>query len=164
MSLNETLQVQKEALVAALADEARERLDEMLPELRSADIAEILEEILEEDDDLPVAMGLLDSLPLERRANVLGYLPGEEQVEISTAMSDETLLAVLEEQRALSDLVTPLAAPLAALPPEGRAHAQLAADLGQFGNTTGADTYCGGIVPVHAERLDFHGGSIGVGN
>ena len=97
MSLNETLQEQKEALVAALAEEARERLDEMLPELRSADIAEILEEILEEDDDLPVAMGLLDSLPLERRANVLGYLPGEEQVGITTAMSDETLLSVLEE-------------------------------------------------------------------
>ncbi|WP_299313296.1 magnesium transporter [uncultured Halomonas sp.] len=97
MSLNETLQEQKEALVAALAEEASERLDEMLPELRSADIAEILEEILEEDDDLPVAMGLLDSLPLERRANVLGYLPGEEQVEITTAMSDETLLSVLEE-------------------------------------------------------------------
>jgi magnesium transporter len=97
MSLNETLQEQKEALVAAQAEEARERLDEMLSELRSADIAEILEELLEEDDDLPVAMGLLEALPLERRANVLGYLPGEEQVEITSTMSDETLLSVLEE-------------------------------------------------------------------
>ncbi|QJQ97472.1 magnesium transporter [Halomonas sp. PGE1] len=97
MSLNETLQEQKEALVAAQAEEDRERLDEMLSELRSADIAEILEEVLEEDDDLSVAMGLLEALPLERRANVLGYLPGEEQVEITSTMSDETLLSVLEE-------------------------------------------------------------------
>ncbi|WP_302139991.1 magnesium transporter [Halomonas alkalicola] len=97
MSLNETLQEQKEALVAAQAEETRDRLDEMLSELRSADIAEILEEVLEEDDDLPVAMGLLEALPLERRANVLGYLPGEEQVEITSTMSDETLLSVLEE-------------------------------------------------------------------
>ncbi|MGJ7461226.1 magnesium transporter [Halomonas sp. MA07-2] len=97
MSLNDSLQEQKEALVSAFAEEAHERLGEMLSELRSADIAEILEEILEEDDDLPVAMGLLERLPLERRANVLGYLPGEEQVEITAAMSDETLLSLLEE-------------------------------------------------------------------
>ncbi|WP_416138619.1 magnesium transporter [Halomonas sp. HK25] len=97
MSLNDSLQEQKEVLVAALGEEARERLGEMLSELRSADIAEILEEILEEEDDLPVAKGLLDSLPLERRASVLGYLPGEEQVEITAAMSDETLLSVIEE-------------------------------------------------------------------
>ncbi|PWV78927.1 magnesium transporter [Halomonas sp. A11-A] len=97
MSLNETLQEQKEALVAAQAAEDRERLGEMLSELRSADIAEILEELLEEDDDLSIAMGLLEALPLERRANVLGYLPGEEQVEITSTMSDETLLSVLEQ-------------------------------------------------------------------
>ncbi|MFC2991785.1 magnesium transporter [Halomonas tibetensis] len=97
MSLNDSLQQQKAALLTALAEEARERLGEMLSELRSADIAEILEEILEEDDDLPLAVGLLERLPLERRANVLGYLPGEEQVEITAAMSDETLLTLLEE-------------------------------------------------------------------
>ncbi|WP_404295052.1 magnesium transporter [Halomonas sp.] len=97
MSLNDSLQHQKAALLTALAEEARERLGEMLSELRSADIAEILEEILEEDDDLPLAVGLLERLPLERRANVLGYLPGEEQVEITAAMSDETLLTLLEE-------------------------------------------------------------------
>ncbi len=97
MSLNDSLLEQKEALLAALAEEARERVSEMLSELRSADIAEILEEILEEDDDLPVAVGLLERLPLERRANVLGYLPGEEQVEITAAMSDETLLTLFEE-------------------------------------------------------------------
>jgi len=42
-------------------------------------------------------VGLLERLPLERRANVLGYLPGEEQVEITAAMSDETLLTLFEE-------------------------------------------------------------------
>ncbi len=97
MSLNDSLLEQKDALLAALAEEARERVSEMLSELRSADIAEIIEEILEEDDDLPVAVGLLERLPLERRANVLGYLPGEEQVEITAAMSDETLLTLFEE-------------------------------------------------------------------
>ena len=97
MSLNDSLLEQKEALLAGLAEEARERVSEMLSELRSADIAEIIEEILEEDDDLPVAVGLLERLPLERRANVLGYLPGEEQVEITAAMSDETLLTLFEE-------------------------------------------------------------------
>ncbi|MCA1768889.1 MAG: magnesium transporter [Halomonas sp.] len=97
MSLNDNLLEQKEALLAALAEKARERVSEMLSELRSADIAEILEEILEEDDDLPLAVGLLERLPLERRANVLGYLPGEEQVEITAAMSDETLLTLFEE-------------------------------------------------------------------
>ena len=97
MSLNDSLLEQKDALLAALAEEALEPVSEMLSELRSADIAEIIEEILEEDDDLPVAVGLLERLPLERRANVLGYLPGEEQVEITSTMSDETLLSVLEE-------------------------------------------------------------------
>ncbi|MBB3329836.1 magnesium transporter [Halomonas campaniensis] len=97
MSLNETLQEHKDTLLAALADAHHERLGELLPELRSADIAEILEEILEEDDDLPVAQALLECLPLERRANVLGYLPGEEQLEITEAMPDEALLLLLEE-------------------------------------------------------------------
>ncbi|PXX96564.1 magnesium transporter [Halomonas sp. LBP4] len=97
MSLNETLQEQKEALLTALSEEQGERLDQLLPELRSADIAEIVEDILAEEDDLPIALGLLDSLPIERRANVLGYLPGEEQTDVAEAMSDETLLAVLEE-------------------------------------------------------------------
>ncbi|MDI5987384.1 magnesium transporter [Halomonas sp. M4R5S39] len=97
MSLNETLQEQKEALLTALAEEQGERLDELLPELRSADLAEIVEDILAEEDDLPIALALLDSLPIERRANVLGYLPGEEQTDVAEAMSDETLLAVLEE-------------------------------------------------------------------
>ena len=97
MSLNETLQEQKDTLLEALQEEQRERLDELLPELRAADLAEILEELVEEEDGLPLVLGLLDSLPIERRANVLGYLPGDEQLEIAEAISDDMLLLILEE-------------------------------------------------------------------
>ncbi|TFH87533.1 magnesium transporter [Billgrantia azerbaijanica] len=97
MSLTEALQEHKETLLAALAQAQRETLDEQLPELRAADLAEILEELLEEDDGLTTVLSLLDCLPLERRANVIGYLPDEEQLAVTEAMSDETLLKVLEE-------------------------------------------------------------------
>ncbi|RCV90585.1 magnesium transporter [Billgrantia montanilacus] len=97
MSLNETLQEQKDKLLEALREEEQERLDELLPELRAADLSEILEDILEEEDDLPLVLELLDCLPIERRANVLGYLPGDEQLEIAEAISDDMLLLILEE-------------------------------------------------------------------
>jgi len=97
MSLTEALQEHKETLLAALREERHETLDEQLPELRAADLAEILEELLEEDDGLSIVLSLLDCLPLERRANVIGYLPDEEQLAVTEAMSDETLLKVLEE-------------------------------------------------------------------
>ncbi|MCE9681742.1 magnesium transporter [Halomonas alkalisoli] len=97
MSLNETLQEQKDTLLEALQDEQREHLDELLSELRAADLAEILEDIVEEEDGLPLVLGLLDCLPIERRANVLGYLPGDEQLEIAEAISDDMLLLILEE-------------------------------------------------------------------
>jgi magnesium transporter len=97
MSLNETLQEQKAVLLESLVDEQRERLDELLPELRAADLAEILEELVEDDQDLPAVLKLLDCLPLERCANVLGYLPGEVQLEVAEAISDDTLLLILEE-------------------------------------------------------------------
>lgn len=97
MSLSEQLQEHKETLILAVEQDDRERLDQWLPELRAADLSEILEELAEEDDDLPTVLKLLDHLPLERRANVLGYLPGEVQVEIAEAMPDELLLSVLED-------------------------------------------------------------------
>ncbi|MFQ3788675.1 magnesium transporter [Halomonas sp. A29] len=97
MSLSEQLQEHKETLILAAEQDDRERLDQWLPELRAADLSEILEEMAEDDGDLPTVLKLLDCLPLERRANVLGYLPGEVQVEIAEAMSDEVLLSVLEE-------------------------------------------------------------------
>ncbi len=97
MSLSEQLQEHKETLILALEQQQRERLDELLPELRAADLSEILEELVEEDDDLASVLRLLDCLPIERRANVLGYLPDEVQLEVAQSMSDELLLTVLEE-------------------------------------------------------------------
>ncbi|MDZ7851503.1 MAG: magnesium transporter [Halomonas sp.] len=98
MSLDDTVQPYRTALLAALEEEDTERLDNLLRELRSADIGEIVEDALEEDElGLPVALALLDSLPLERRANVLGYLPGDEQRAVTEAMEDKALLLLLEE-------------------------------------------------------------------
>ncbi|XKH60174.1 magnesium transporter [Halomonas sediminis] len=100
MSLNdESLQETKEELLEALTREVphKELLAERLSELRSADIAEILEDIVEDDEDLPTVLTLLNILSLERAANVLGYLPGEVQVEIVEKLSDATFLALLEE-------------------------------------------------------------------
>ncbi|CAM3366352.1 magnesium transporter [Halomonas lysinitropha] len=98
MSLDDTAEPYRTALLAALEEEDTERLGRLLRELRSADIGEIVEDALEEDEHgLEVALALLDSLPLERRANVLGYLPGEEQRVIAEAMADKALLLLLEE-------------------------------------------------------------------
>ncbi|EPC00740.1 magnesium transporter [Litchfieldella anticariensis FP35 = DSM 16096] len=96
MSLNEALSEQKSVLVDALERDDQGSLEELLPELRAADIAEILEDILEEDDATTV-FSLLNLLSIERRANVYGYLPAELQEELAEAMSDETLLALFEE-------------------------------------------------------------------
>ncbi|MFP4138658.1 MAG: magnesium transporter [Halomonas sp.] len=97
MSLNDVLQAHKATLREALVADDRERLTALLPELRSADIAEILEAILEEDADPPLALALLGRLPLERQASVLGHLPGEAQRVLSEALADERLLPILEE-------------------------------------------------------------------
>ncbi|MDY7116155.1 magnesium transporter [Halomonas sp. SSL-5] len=97
MSLTESLNTHRLALCQALDEEDGERLDALLPELRSADIGEILEAILEEEADPPRALALLGRLRLERRASVLGYLPGDAQLVLAEALSDERLLAILEE-------------------------------------------------------------------
>src|SRR5699024_7690126 len=98
MSLNETLLEQKGALLGALrSTEADKELGALLPELRAVDIAEILEGIAEEDHDTPTVFALLDYLPVERRANVFGYLPAEVQGDLAEQMPDEKLLALLEE-------------------------------------------------------------------
>lgn len=96
MSLNEQLQEQKETLLSALAQQ-RENLDEVLPELRAVDLSEIFQELIEEDDDLPSVLELFECLPLERRANVLGYLLGDFQLQVVQAIPDGPLLSVLEE-------------------------------------------------------------------
>ncbi|MDN3555922.1 magnesium transporter [Halomonas maura] len=99
MPLDDALIPHKTALLAALEADDRARLDAQLPELRSADIAEILQELLE-DDDVLRGRALLDCLPLERRASVVGHLHAEEQLVIAEAMGDDVLLAVLEEMGA----------------------------------------------------------------
>ncbi len=97
MSLNETLREQRDALRAALQEEDHDTLDRLLPQLRSADIGEILEDLFEKEEDIPVCLALLNAMPIERRANVLGYLPREEQLAVAESMSDGVMLSILEE-------------------------------------------------------------------
>ncbi|GAA0559044.1 magnesium transporter [Halomonas salifodinae] len=97
MSLNETLTEQKSVLLAALEQDDTGTLDEALPELRAADIGEILEDIAEEEEGLVRFQALMERLPIERRANVLGYLPGELQLAWAAEIADDALLLVLEE-------------------------------------------------------------------
>ncbi|QFU03382.1 Magnesium transporter MgtE [Halomonas sp. THAF5a] len=99
MSLSESLQTHKATLLAALEGEEA-RLPSLLPELRSADLAEILETLVEDDQDLPRALALFSRLPLERRASVIGHLSGDEQRAITEALDDEALLAILEQMGA----------------------------------------------------------------
>ncbi|QNI04612.1 magnesium transporter [Halomonas sp. SH5A2] len=100
MSLNdETLQVIKTELLDELEKDAPNTalFAERLSEIRSADIGEILEDLIEEDDALAEALSLLDVLSHERAANVLGYLPGESQLEVVGSLSDTHALKLLEE-------------------------------------------------------------------
>lgn len=96
MSLSKQLQEQKETLLSALAQQ-RKSLDELLPEFRAVDLSEIFQELIEEDDDLTSVLELFECLPLERRANVLGYLLGDFQLLVVQAITDGPLLSVLEE-------------------------------------------------------------------
>ncbi|MCO7245873.1 magnesium transporter [Halomonas sp. Mc5H-6] len=100
MSLNdETLQAIKAELLDELGKDAPNTalFAERLSEIRSADIGEILEDLIEEDDALADALALLDVLSTERAANVLGYLPGESQLEVIGSLPDTHALKLLEE-------------------------------------------------------------------
>ncbi|MGQ7262879.1 magnesium transporter [Vreelandella sp. V005] len=100
MALNdESLQQLKAELLDELAKEvpSRSLLSLRLAETRSADIGEVLEEMIEDDEALPAALSLLDILSAERAANVLGYLPGESQLEVVGKLDDSQLLKLLEE-------------------------------------------------------------------
>ncbi|XKE45520.1 magnesium transporter [Halomonas organivorans] len=99
MPLNDALKRHKTELLEALEADDRGGLESRLPELRSADIAEILQDLLE-DEDLLRGRALLERLPLERRASVIGHLHGEEQLAITETLGDDALLAVLEEMGA----------------------------------------------------------------
>ncbi|MEA2119136.1 magnesium transporter [Halovibrio sp. HP20-50] len=100
MALNEeSLQELKAELLDELAKEvpSKSMLSLRLAETRSADIGEVLEEMIEDDEELPAALALLDILSAERAANVLGYLPGESQLEVVGELSDSQVLKLLEE-------------------------------------------------------------------
>lgn len=100
MALNdESLQELKAELLEELAKEAPSKslLSLRLAETRSADIGEVLEEMIEDDEELPAALSLLDILSAERAANVLGYLPGESQLEVVGELGDTQVLKLLEE-------------------------------------------------------------------
>ncbi|WGI25445.1 magnesium transporter [Halomonas alkaliantarctica] len=100
MALNdESLQALKAELLDELAKESPSKsvLSLRLAENRSADIGEVLEEMIEDDEELPAALALLDILSAERAANVLGYLPGESQLEVVGELDDSQVLKLLEE-------------------------------------------------------------------
>lgn len=100
MALNEeALQELKTELLEELVKEEpnKAQLTERLAEIRSADIGEVLEELIEEDEELSAALTVLDILSTERAANVLGYLPKESQLEVVGELSDSQVLKLLEE-------------------------------------------------------------------
>ncbi len=75
----------------------REAVAERLNEIRSPDIGEILETLIEEDDALQTVIATLDILAPERAANVLGYLPGDHQLLVVGVLDDAQVLKLLEE-------------------------------------------------------------------
>ena len=100
MALNyESLQALKAELLDELVKETPSKtlLSLRLAESRSADIGEVLEEMIEDDEELPAALSLLDILSAERAANVLGYLPGESQLEVVGKLDDSQVVKLLEE-------------------------------------------------------------------
>ena len=103
MSLeDETLMVLKDELVQAYSngDVDNAAFAERLKEIRSADIGEMLDVMIEDDDALPAAIAVLGTLSSERAANVLGYLAGYNQLAIVAEQQDSQVLTLLEEMSA----------------------------------------------------------------
>lgn len=100
MSLDdETLMLFKNELVEAFDQDTFDKavIAERLSEIRSADIGEMLDVMIEDDDALPAAIAVLDTLSSERAANVLGYLAGDNQLAIVAELPDSQVLTLLEE-------------------------------------------------------------------
>jgi magnesium transporter len=100
MSLDdETLMLFKNELVEAFNQDTFDKavIAERLSEIRSADIGEMLDVMIEDDDALPTAIAVLDTLSSERAANVLGYLAGDNQLAIVAELPDSQVLTLLEE-------------------------------------------------------------------
>ena len=100
MSLDdETLMLFKNELVEAFSHDTFDKavMVERLSEIRSADIGEMLDVMIEDDDALPTAIAVLGTLSSERAANVLGYLAGDNQLAIVAELPDGQVLTLLEE-------------------------------------------------------------------
>lgn len=89
----------KDEIVQAFVDQTldKEAIAGRLSEVRSADIGEMLDVMVEDDGAIPAALSVLDALSPERAANVLGYLAGDNQLEIVGGLQDGELLTLLEE-------------------------------------------------------------------
>ena len=100
MSLDDkNLRSFKDEIVQAVADQTldKEAIAERLSEVRSADIGEMLDVMVEDDDAISAAISVLEALSPERAANVLGYLAGDNQLEIVDGLQDGKVLTLLEE-------------------------------------------------------------------
>ena len=97
MAMTDSSQSDKSLLETALAQHDRETLEGLLGKRRSADVAELLEAFLEEDDDEAAAIALLESLSPERGGNVFSYLRDETQQRLAAGMADQPLVTLLEE-------------------------------------------------------------------
>lgn len=96
MNLSPTLEAHKHVLIRALAVKDQALLDERLPEIRSADLAEILDQLIEDDNDLSTALALFACLPIERKASVFGHIPNDGQERLSASIGDGDLVRILD--------------------------------------------------------------------
>nr|WP_299241881.1 magnesium transporter [uncultured Halomonas sp.] len=85
------------AIVLAALGQDHQELAEHLAEIRAADIAELLEELVDQQDDMTGALVLLEHLPLIRRSHVYGHLPKWLQKSLVERLTDQALLEILEE-------------------------------------------------------------------
>lgn len=97
MTLTASLMQHQQALLAALAQGDSEALDARLPQIRSADLADILEQMLEDEAQVDSALALLKSLPMERQASVFGHLPNDAQDEMAGRVEDAWLSRILDK-------------------------------------------------------------------
>ena len=96
MNLTPSLEAHKQVLLRALDPRDSKTLEARLPEIRSADLAEILERLIEDEDRLDSAVALLACLPVGRQASVFGHLPFEAQDAMASRIEDAWLSRILD--------------------------------------------------------------------
>lgn len=97
MNLSPSLDAHKQVLLRALDPRDSKTLEARLPEIRSADLAEILERLIEDEDRLDSAVALLACLPVGRQASVFGHLPFEAQDAMASRIEDAWLSRILDK-------------------------------------------------------------------